>query len=69
MTTTTLATAGAKTGTVSAALKRLLGSASRWYAERRTVTALARLDPHLLRDIGFSGEIELSDVRRRLMQP
>ena len=50
-------------------LARLFGMISalgRWYIERRTMAALARLDPHLLRDIGLPPVPALEEVRRRL---
>lgn len=38
------------------ALARLLPELFRRHAERRTVVQLSRLDPHLLRDMGFDPE-------------
>lgn len=56
-------------GTAGRRLGRLLARIGRWYVERRTCAALARLDPHLLRDIGFDREIERRALRRRLLAP
>lgn len=47
-------------------LYRIIGALGRWYLERRTLAALARLDPHLLRDIGLAPAPGLEEVRRRL---
>jgi uncharacterized protein YjiS (DUF1127 family) len=64
MVTITLPAAGAAP-TRPAALRRLLAAAA-WYAERRTIAALARLDAHLLRDIGLPDRAEMHVVRRML---
>ncbi|GIX09691.1 DUF1127 domain-containing protein [Elioraea sp.] len=61
----TLPAAGAAR-TRPAALRRLLAAAAAWYAERRTIAALARLDAHLLRDIGLAERVETRAVRRML---
>lgn len=52
--------------TAPGALARLLGDLHRRYVERRTLSALARLDPHLLRDIGLTDGADARTVRRRL---
>ncbi|TQF78242.1 DUF1127 domain-containing protein [Elioraea sp. Yellowstone] len=65
MVTITLPAAGAAP-TRPAALRRLLAAAAAWYAERRTIAALARLDAHLLRDIGLPDRAEMHVVRRML---
>lgn len=51
------------------ALARLLDALHRRYVERRTLSALARLDPHLLHDIGLPGGAEARAVRRMLRRP
>lgn len=51
------------------ALMRLLDELHRRYVERRTLSALARLDPHLLRDIGLPDGAETGAVRRMLRRP
>ncbi|WP_019013373.1 DUF1127 domain-containing protein [Elioraea tepidiphila] len=51
------------------ALRRLLDALHRRYVERRTLSALARLDPHLLRDIGLPDSAEAEAVRRMLRRP
>jgi uncharacterized protein YjiS (DUF1127 family) len=65
MSAITLPASGA-TPTRSSALRRLLAAAAAWYAERRTIAALARLDAHLLRDIGLAGSAHPHAVRRML---
>jgi uncharacterized protein YjiS (DUF1127 family) len=49
-------------------LVRLLGDLHRRYVERRTLSALARLHPHLLRDIGFTDGADAQAVRRMLLK-
>jgi uncharacterized protein YjiS (DUF1127 family) len=51
------------------ALMRRLDALHRCYVERRTLSALARLDPHLLRDIGLPEGTEARAVRRMLGRP
>jgi uncharacterized protein YjiS (DUF1127 family) len=51
------------------ALTRLLDALHRRYVERRTLSALTRLDPHLLRDIGLPDSAEVGAVRRMLRRP
>lgn len=58
--------APATVATRPSALRRLLAAAAAWYAERRTIAALARLDAHLLRDIGLAGSAHPHAVRRML---
>lgn len=50
------------------ALARLLGKLHRRYVERRTLSALARLDPHLLRDIGLTNGVDARAIRRMLLK-
>jgi uncharacterized protein YjiS (DUF1127 family) len=66
MSATTLATRSTGHGTGRAGLSRMMAALGRWYLERRTMAALARLDPHLLHDIGLSSVPGLEEVRRRL---
>lgn len=65
MSAATLSTFGTKPAAASA-VRRLLATALAWYAERRTAAALARLDDHLLRDIGMAGRAHPEAVRRML---
>lgn len=51
------------------ALMRLLDALQRRYVERWTLSALARLDPHLLRDIGPTDGTDARAVRRMLRRP
>lgn len=66
MPATTLPAEGAGRSPGLARLYRMIGALGRWYLERRTMSALARLDPHLLRDIGLAPAPALEEVRRRL---
>jgi uncharacterized protein YjiS (DUF1127 family) len=54
---------------VMSAVVRLLDALHRRYVGRRTLSALARLDPHLLRDIGLPDGAEPRAVRRMLRRP
>lgn len=65
MTAVPMSAARAKPAAASA-LSRLLAAAGRWYVERRTLAALARLDEHLLHDIGVAGATGPRAVRRML---
>lgn len=51
------------------AFVRLHDDLHRHYVERRTQSALARLDPHLLRDIGLTDGTDARAVRRMLRRP
>jgi uncharacterized protein YjiS (DUF1127 family) len=66
MTTTTLTSAGY--GAAARSVRRTLAGLHRRYVERRTLSALARLDAHLLRDIGLAGPANAHTVRRLLMR-
>lgn len=65
MSATTLATRGIGHDTGRVGPFRFMAALGRWYLERRTMAALARLDPHLLRDLGLSAVPTLDEVRRR----